>query len=113
MPRIIAHVLIAGVIVLLGGFAFVYSGLYGVAATEPHWPVTRWVLDTLRTRSIKVRAAGIEAPSGLDDRAKILIGVGPFRGALRRLPWRAGRAQRRHRARSLSAPAGSCQSRTA
>jgi mono/diheme cytochrome c family protein len=78
MRRIIAAVLIAVLVVLLGGFAFVYSGFYDVAATEPHWPVTRWVLDTLRTRAIKLHAAGIEAPPGLDDPTKVLIGVAHF-----------------------------------
>jgi mono/diheme cytochrome c family protein len=78
MRRIVTAVLIAVLVVLLGGFAFVYSGLYNVAATEPHWPVTRRVLDTLRTRSIKTHAAGIQAPPGLADPAKLLIGIDHF-----------------------------------
>jgi mono/diheme cytochrome c family protein len=78
MRRVIASILIAGFVVVLGGFTFVCSGLYDVAATAPHWAVTRWALETARTRSIKAHAAGIEAPSGLDDPAKILIGVEHF-----------------------------------
>ena len=78
MRTIIASILIAGLVVLLGTFAFIYSGLYDVAATDPHWPVTRWVLETARVRSIKAYAAGIQAPAGLDDPAQILIGVEHF-----------------------------------
>ena len=75
MRTIIASILIAGLIVLLGGFAVIYAGLYNVAATEPHWPVTRWILETARVRSIEAHAAGIQAPPGLDDPAKVLTGV--------------------------------------
>ena len=62
----------------LGGLGFIYSGVYEVAATSPDWVVTRWVLETARTRSIKAHAAGTEAPPGLDDELKILIGVAHF-----------------------------------
>jgi hypothetical protein len=78
MRRIIGAILIAVLVALLGGLGFVYSGHYDIAATEPHWPVTRWVLDTPRTRSIKVHAAGIEAPPRLYDPAKLLIGIDHF-----------------------------------
>jgi len=75
LRAIITAILFTGVVVVLGGLALIYSGLYDVAATAPHWEVTRWVLETTRIRSIKVRAAGIEAPLGLDDPAKVVIGV--------------------------------------
>lgn len=78
MRTVVASLLVAGLIVVLGGLAVIYSGLYDVAATGPDWAVTRWVLETARTRSIKARAAGIEAPHRLDDPATILIGVEHF-----------------------------------
>ena len=78
MRTAIASILIAGLVVILGGLAFLYSGFYDVGATAPHWAVTRWVLETARMRSIKVHAAGIEAPPGLDYPATILIGVEHF-----------------------------------
>jgi mono/diheme cytochrome c family protein len=65
------------VLALLAGIA-IYAGVYDVAATEPHWPVTRWVLETARIRSIKTHAAGITAPPGVDDPAKIVTGVEHF-----------------------------------
>jgi len=78
MRRLIASILIAGMIALLGGFAVIYAGAYDVAATAPHWPVTRWVMETARIRSIKAHAAGILVPPGFDDPAKIPMGVEHF-----------------------------------
>jgi mono/diheme cytochrome c family protein len=78
MRTVIASFLVAGLVVVLGGLAFIYSGLYDVAATAPHWTVTRWVLETVRTRSVKAHATGIEAPPGLNDPAKTLTGVEHF-----------------------------------
>src|SRR5438067_10231925 len=74
MRTIIGAIFVALSVVALGGLALIYSGLYDVGATEPDWVVTRWILETTRTRSIKAHAAGIAAPAGLDDPAKILIG---------------------------------------
>jgi len=65
-------------LIVIGGLAFIYSGLFDVAASEPHWSITRWVLETTRTRSIKAHSAEIEVPSGLDDPARLLIGVDHF-----------------------------------
>ena len=78
MRTAIASVLVAGLLVVLGGPALLYSGLHDVSATAPHWAVTRWVLETARMRSIRAHAAGIEAPAVLDDGEKILTGVAHF-----------------------------------
>jgi len=78
MRSVIAAILVTGLVVVLAGLAFIYSGLYDVAATGPDWAVTRWVLETARARSIKAHAAGVEAPHRLDNPATILIGVEHF-----------------------------------
>ena len=78
MRTVIASILIAGLILLLGGFVVIYTGMYNVAATDPHWPVTHWVLETARIRSIKAHAADVPVPPGLDNPAKIPIGVEHF-----------------------------------
>jgi mono/diheme cytochrome c family protein len=75
ITRAILAILVAALVVLLSGFVMIYAGLYDVAATEPHSRVTSWLLETARTRSIKAHAAGIQAPPGLDDPAKVIIGV--------------------------------------
>ena len=78
MRTVIASILIAGLVVVVGGFAVIYTGMYNVAATDPHWPPTHWVLETARIRSIKAHAAEVQAPPGLDDPAKISMGVEHF-----------------------------------
>jgi mono/diheme cytochrome c family protein len=78
MRTFIASILAAGLVLVLGGSAVIYAGLYDVAATEPHWPATRWILETARVRSIKAHAAGVTIPAGFDDAAKIPMGVEHF-----------------------------------
>jgi mono/diheme cytochrome c family protein len=75
MRTAIASLLIAVLVVLLGAVALIYAGVYDVAATTPHWHAARAILETARLRSIKAHATGIAVPSGLDDPAKVLIGV--------------------------------------
>jgi mono/diheme cytochrome c family protein len=64
--------------VVLCALIFIYSGLYNVSATEPHWPLTHWAIETVRTRSIQVHAANIAAPDGLSDPAKLVMGTEHF-----------------------------------
>ena len=78
MRCIIASILLAGIFALLGGFAVIYTGAYDVAATSPHWPVTRWLMETARSRSIKAHAAGIQVPPDFDNPANIPTGVEHF-----------------------------------
>jgi len=75
MRTIIASLLIAAVVFLLGAAAVIFAGLYDVAATTPHWSATSWLLETTRTRSVKAQAAGIVVPPGITDPAKVIIGV--------------------------------------
>jgi mono/diheme cytochrome c family protein len=60
---------------LIGGAAFVYSGVFDVAADDPHWGITLRALETVRDRSIAVRSRGIEVPSDLDDPQRIARGA--------------------------------------
>jgi mono/diheme cytochrome c family protein len=75
MRTLILSLLIAVVIFVLAAGGVIYAGFYDVAATSPHWPITAWLLETARTRSIKAQAAGINVPPGIDDPAKVIIGV--------------------------------------
>jgi len=78
MRAVLASLLIAVLVVVLGAGALIYGGVYDVAATTPHWPAARAILETARVRSIKTHASGLEAPPGLDDPATVLIGVGHY-----------------------------------
>jgi len=59
-------VLLAGV--AAAGLVAVYSGLIDVGATNPHYPFTRWLLETTMDRSVRVHARGIEPPPLEDPR---------------------------------------------
>src|SRR5438128_9137537 len=78
MRTIIATVAAVIVIAVLGGLGFVYSGIYHVGATDRHLDLTYWLLDTMRTRSIKAHAAGTPVPADLDDEANIVTGTEHF-----------------------------------
>jgi mono/diheme cytochrome c family protein len=75
MRTVVPSLLIFVLVVALALGAFVFAGLYDVAATAPHWPMTTWLLETARTRSIKAHAAEIRAPPVFGDPAKVIIGV--------------------------------------
>jgi mono/diheme cytochrome c family protein len=75
MRTMIATLLIAALLVVLGAGAVIYAGMYDVAATAPHWRMTSWLFEVARVRSIKAQAAAVRTPPGLDDPAKVLIGV--------------------------------------
>lgn len=57
---------------VLAGAALYYawSGMYNIAATEPHWAVTLSFIRTLRDRSIEVRSEDIQAPNLNDPKLK-------------------------------------------
>jgi mono/diheme cytochrome c family protein len=78
MRTVIGSLLIAALLILLGAGTVIYAGMYDLGATAPHWRVTSWLLETARIRSIKAQAAGIAVPPGLDDPAKLVIGVGHY-----------------------------------
>jgi len=71
-------VIVAYGVLILGGIGFIYSGVYDIGSDSPHWDLTYQVFETARVRSIKVHAAGITPPSGLNDEAKILMGTEHF-----------------------------------
>jgi mono/diheme cytochrome c family protein len=48
--------------VLVGGAAFVWSGIYNVGADVPHWKATFLLLEAVRERSIAVHSEGIKVP---------------------------------------------------
>lgn len=78
MKSLIRALILAPALLGAGALAFVYSGLYSVAATDPHWPITHWLMETARIRSIKAHAAGVAPPAGYDDPARIAAGVEHF-----------------------------------
>ncbi len=78
MRHIIGIILAIILIALLGGAAFVYSGIYNVGADEAHWDVTYRLIQIGRTQSIRAHAAGIKTPADLDKQNRILAGAVHF-----------------------------------
>src|SRR6266536_3082220 len=77
MRIIIAAAFVLAAPVLVGAVA-IWFGAFNVAATEPHWRATHWVLETARVRWIKARATGIAVPADLGDQARIVGGTAHF-----------------------------------
>jgi cytochrome c553 len=55
----------------------VLSGVISVKASSGHLPVTAWVLDLAKVRSVTMRARAIDAPA-LDDPALVRLGAAHF-----------------------------------
>lgn len=60
--KILKYILILVVVGLLGGGIFVYSGVFNVAADEPHSKPFLWLVETTRERSIAAAAREIKVP---------------------------------------------------
>jgi hypothetical protein len=49
--------------VLLGGAAIlVWSGVYNIASSVPHWGATEWLMEKIREQSISAHSKGIIVP---------------------------------------------------
>ena len=69
---------IAIVALLILATAFIYSGMFNVAADDPHWAMTERLLNSLRERSIAVRADELTAPPSLEDAKLIANGAAHY-----------------------------------
>jgi mono/diheme cytochrome c family protein len=71
--RLIKPLLGVALLALIGGVLFVYFGVFSVAADVPHSRPFYKLMETVRERSIAVRARGTKAPS-LNDPKLIIAG---------------------------------------
>ncbi len=67
------------VIAVLAATAFVYSGVYNIAADAPHWSVVFNLMETVRQTSIAAHAKDIPVPP-LDDPKMIAEGAEHYSG---------------------------------
>lgn len=65
------------VLVIAGAAAFIYSGLYDISATTPHFAVTYRVMEVVREQSVKRMARDVKVPE-LDDPEKVHSGFRNF-----------------------------------
>ena len=65
---------------LIGGLAglIVYAGVYNIGADAPHTKPVYWLIDSLRDRSVAVRASGLTPPTDLADPTRIAKGAGLY-----------------------------------
>jgi hypothetical protein len=60
----------------IGGFAFIYFGVFDIAASHPHTNLTLWFIDKTVTQSVKRHSRGIIPP---DLSNPVMIRSGSYR----------------------------------
>ncbi|MFG0336020.1 MAG: c-type cytochrome, partial [Maioricimonas sp. JB049] len=73
ITTIIAFLVLIGA---AGGLVMV-SGVVPIKASSGHWPVTKWILNFSKARSVATHSMGIEVPP-LDDPTMVMKGAGHF-----------------------------------
>lgn len=76
--RVIRNLILFLILAMAAAAAWIYSGVYNVAADQPPSKIEDWLLATLRHRSIEKRTEGITAPP-LDDPALVAQGFELYR----------------------------------
>ena len=69
---------VIGALVVLVVTVVIYGGHYNIAADVPHTQPVYWLIDTVRERSVAVRARDIVVPKDLDDANRISKGAGEY-----------------------------------
>jgi len=64
-------------LLLIAGFAFIYSGIYDISAATPHWPIVKRLISMTMDNSVKHHAKGITAPN-LEDTAMVNLGFSHY-----------------------------------
>lgn len=72
--KTLVAVVVLAMLAILGA---AYSGIYNVAATDEHWPVTRWLMHEVKEHSIALRADDLRAPD-LSGRDRLLAGAAAY-----------------------------------
>lgn len=75
MRNVLVALLLLASAAVVGGLGFAYSGRADVAASSPHWPLTRWFLSTAMESAVARQARQIAPPPFLDQPDRIQAGV--------------------------------------
>lgn len=75
--KIAASIAIAFAVIAAAGGAFVYSGVYDIGATSPHFELTQGILRAVMERSVRRQARDVNVPE-LDDPEKVHTGFTNF-----------------------------------
>ncbi len=60
--KALKQIIFAGLALAILAGIFIWSGVYNIAANEPHWGITTEILEVVRERSIEVRAEDLTPP---------------------------------------------------
>jgi mono/diheme cytochrome c family protein len=60
--KYVLAILVVALVLGIGALLYTWSGIYDVAATEPHWDITSSFLETLRNSSIRAQSEDIHVP---------------------------------------------------
>lgn len=58
---VVTTLVVTAALAVLAGVAYMYSGLYNVAATAEHNPLSRWILKTTQKNSVQAHAEKVSA----------------------------------------------------
>ena len=75
--KIVVAVCLFFAVAAAGAIAFIYSGVYDIGATTPHFNLTWRVLRTAMEQSVKRQARDVKVPE-LDDPEKVHMGFKNF-----------------------------------
>ena len=79
MPRSLPRLIFWGALVLVfaagGALAYIFSGIYDIAATKQHIAPVYWALTTARRQSIRARVIGETPPADLMDASNVSAGL--------------------------------------
>ena len=74
----LSFVAVLAVLATVFAAAFVFFGIYNIAADDPHTPIVHSVLESLRNASIRAHARGITAPTDLASSQRVSVGAGLY-----------------------------------
>lgn len=75
--KVIATIVILGIVVVIASLFFIYLGIYNVSAIEPDARLIQWVMSTTMDNSVRRHAAGISVPP-LTDPDMVRKGAGYY-----------------------------------
>jgi hypothetical protein len=76
------YIIVCLLVLALAAAVFVVSGIYNIAATDPHWGITSTIIEVAKERSIEVRSDDIQVPD-LDGKDYIKGAVTHYHGMCR------------------------------
>lgn len=76
---VIKTLFVTALLAIASVVGFAWSGLYPVAAGSGHTAPVSWLLETVRQRSVAVRAADLMVPDDLDSSERIAAGAGHYK----------------------------------